>query len=158
MEQHLKEADQDGIIKFIKGDHTDNIRFLVPREDQYTINVIAKNIKRQRAVKIDKYKRMLDYVTNETICRNRLIDTYFDDTNAVDCDTCDVCLQKAKKRPNSPKEIEAVILKNLSHSTLSSRKIVQITGFDDDRVLQVLRELLDRNKIVLNSQNEYTLI
>ncbi len=155
VETHIYEADKDGIVKFVTGDSSDSIRFLQPREDKYTINIIAKNIKHQKKVKIDKYKSMLAYISNETSCRNTFISSYFDQNNTDECGVCDICMQKQKKKTITQQEIATILIEKLAQKPLTSRELVKITGLDDDEVLQEIRLLLDTNRIVLNSQNEY---
>jgi ATP-dependent DNA helicase RecQ len=39
---------------------------------------------------------MVEYADNQLYCRSQLLLSYFGETDAATCGTCDVCRQKAK--------------------------------------------------------------
>ena len=158
VEKMLLEAQQDGIITFINRKNNSSIQFLKPREDNYTINTIAKDIETQQQVKKEKYRQMLLYISTNTMCRNRQISKYFGEKNTEDCGICDVCLSKNKSQKTNINHLAHSIKNALrKYHSLSSSELVQITKQTDKAVLECLQLLLDSDLIILTSQNKYRL-
>ncbi len=155
--RQLEESDKDGVLIFQKNKSSDSIRFCKPREDASTINLIARRITQQYELKLSKYRSILSYVQNTSMCRNVLIDKYFGETEIEDCGVCDVCLSKQEKKNYYSNEIEGMLIDILKTEDCSSRELVQRLKIDDKRVLEALRNLLDTHSIVLTSQNKYRL-
>lgn len=73
----LEQLEKDAIIQY-QGESTDaEITFLTPREDDKTINMIAKSIETQNLQKEHQMEAMLQYLNNENECRSKLLLTYF---------------------------------------------------------------------------------
>ncbi len=158
LEKQLLEIHNDGIITYQSIKNRTTLRFLKPREDDYTINRIAKDIKQQQQVKKDKYASMIVYIGNSKICRNQQLSSYFGEKNTKDCGICDVCENKKNKTNFDEKDICTAILKSItSKKTQSSIDIVQNLNLDDKQVLKAIRILLDSEAIILTSQNKYKL-
>ena len=153
-EKQLREAATDGVIHFIKKENASTLHFIKPREDKYTINTIAKNIKKQKKNKIEKYADMLAYITNKTICRNQVITDYFGEKTEA-CGICDICENKEEVSVDYT-NLNANILKILKNKTLSSKEVVKELNLTDKVVLKAMRNLLDSNRIIVNSQNKYS--
>ncbi len=156
IEKSLTDCHRDGIIQYYHHKNTTELRFLKPREDEYTINVIAKDITQQKKIKTDKYRSMLRYVQTQTRCRNKQIADYFGETRQEDCGICDVCLKKKQIGKITMEEVCAAILQLLSgEKELSSTSIVHRTKIDDKQVVSCLQLLLDSHRIILTSHNKY---
>lgn len=95
----LEQLEKDAIIQY-QGESTDaEITFLTPREDDKTINMIAKSIETQNLQKEHQMEAMLQYLNNENECRSKLLLTYFGQTENSDCGICSTCIQKSKHFP-----------------------------------------------------------
>ena len=88
----LKSLSQKRIIQFIPQKRTPYIRYAQRREDsehlQFPPSVYA-DLKERFERRIN---RMLDYATNDAVCRSRQLLAYFGETDSHDCGHCDVCL------------------------------------------------------------------
>ncbi len=130
------------------------ITFLIPREDDRAINRFAREVASYHKVKVENVGSMLAYLNNDKLCRSKQLLLYFGEELSKDCGVCDVCLKKRGEKnglPNLPERI----LKQLSLSASSSRKLISILPDEEYRVLQTLRELLEAGKIAINNKNEY---
>lgn len=143
-----------GLAEFTSGNEDLEITFLVPREDDNTINSIAKKLKQLIQLKSDKFNAVLNYVSNTTICRSQQLLFYFDEVVVKECGICDICKSKSLT-DISPKAFKKSILKLLKNEPLSSREIVTKTGFTRDRILQAIRELLEDELIRVDEKNQY---
>lgn len=152
----LKQVERDQIFEVTFKDSDSEITFLVPREDDKTINSIAKHVERQLQVKKAHIQRVIDYATNETNCKTIQLLNYFGETAKNDCGICSVCTKKDQGR--SSKALRRELLGVIQKGPLSSRAIVQLLKDKEADILQTLRMLLEEEKIKINHLNQYELV
>ncbi|MFD2562007.1 RecQ family ATP-dependent DNA helicase [Aquimarina rubra] len=134
-----------------------DIIFLVPREDDHTINKVKPFLKELSTSKINKVNAMISFVQNESICRSRQLLTYFGEKESKDCGICSVCVSK-KPTIVGPKEIKNNIIALLQKQGLSSRDILSQLTCPEETALEVLRELNEHNIIKIDPYNNYQLV
>ncbi|WP_299052222.1 ATP-dependent DNA helicase RecQ [uncultured Polaribacter sp.] len=151
---NLQRLQKDEIVIYNSINNEAQIRFLLPREDDYTINRFAKEIKQLVKQKKQKSDDMIHYLQTATICRSLQILNYFNENKKENCGICDVCISEKNK---NTKNIANKILLLLKENHLSSSEICnQITANEKD-ILIHLQELLIENKIAINHLNRYQL-
>ncbi|NNL39030.1 MAG: RecQ family zinc-binding domain-containing protein [Flavobacteriaceae bacterium] len=133
------------------------ITFLVPREDERTINSFAHKIKDLNRVKVENVRAVLAYVENDTECRSVQLLSYFGEENFDDCGACDVCLSNTSATDQEIKELDRDILELIQKKALSPQNLIATLGRDKELVLKELRYLMEEGKIVLTNKNEYIL-
>ena len=85
---------QRHIITYIPHDTANTLTFTCERQtDIYLPTTIYDNHRQQY---IEKLKAMVEYADNQLYCRSQLLLSYFGETDAATCGSCDVCRQKAK--------------------------------------------------------------
>ena len=152
---YLEQLQKDGIITYNSVKTDSEIRFLVPREDDKTINRFSKEITQFIKQKEKKSKDFLSFVQNNSDCRSIQILTYFDEKSIKKCGICDVCLSEKKTQK---KDIDSEILNLLyQKGTLTSQEITQLLDFSEKDILVHLRQLISDEKININHQNKYYL-
>lgn len=151
--QYLKQLEKDKIITYNSVKSDTEIRFLVPREDDRTINFYSKEIVQYIKQKEKKSTDFLKFIQNDSVCRSIQILAYFDETSTKKCGICDVCLsEKTIQKKNLTNEI----LKLLSEKSLfSSQEITRLLKFPEKDILIHLQRLLSEGKININNQNKY---
>ena len=150
---HLERLHEDKIIIYKKTKTDKEIQFLLPREDDKTINRSSKEIAQFLKLKELKSKDFINFIQNNKECRSIQILEYFDEISAHKCGLCDVCL--AEKKVIS-EDISSKILSALNENNcLSSQEINQILTIKEQDILIHLRRLLSENKIEINYQNKY---
>ena len=88
---------QRHIITYIPHDTANTLTFTRERQtDIYLPTTIYENHRQQY---IEKLKAMVEYADNQLYCRSQLLLSYFGETDAATCGSCDVCRQKAKANP-----------------------------------------------------------
>lgn len=152
----LKKAEIDGIIAFNHEKQDMELTFLVPREDDRTINVFAHKIRELNQGKIDNVNAMLNYVKNRKECRTIQLLAYFGEKDGPACGKCDVCLQNIKKSSSELKTLDSDILALLKEQSVSSQALVESLGQEREVILKELQFLLEEGKIKITSNNEYT--
>ncbi|NER11925.1 RecQ family ATP-dependent DNA helicase [Leptobacterium flavescens] len=159
VEAVLERLFTDEIIDYQASDTDTEISFLVPREDDKTINIIAADIEQQRRLKEDHIAAVLKYAENNTKCRSVQLLEYFGESNTVACGICSVCTEtKEKLTPEIIEVVRADILKLLKKGACTSREIVEKLSFKEHIIIYVLRLLLEFNSIEVNSRNEYLIV
>ncbi|AOW19553.1 RecQ family ATP-dependent DNA helicase [Urechidicola croceus] len=158
VKQQLKALHKDKIIYFHDTKNNTQIRFLVPREDDRTINSISKNIEQRNLLRIRKMNSLIDFIENDKICRSQQLLAYFDQFDSNTCGICDVCIAKKHtlKNYNTNETSEIIIDLIKKNSELSSKEILRILKLPEKDVLFSLKLLLEKNIIAVNSQNKYT--
>lgn len=155
----LEKLKNEGIIELKSENNDAEITFLVPRDDDRTINFISPQIKWFNDHKIEQAKAVLNFVTQNKLCNQRYLLTYFNETSENNCGICSFCLNENNK--NNPKNIQSVksfILNILKDKPMDSQEIFLISEFSLNEILESLRELFDENRIKINISNQYYLV
>ena len=152
---NLKKLHEDEIATYKGVTSNASISFLVPREDDKTVNRCSKEIKIYLNQKKKKTKDFIKFVKNDEICRSIQVLEYFDENSTKKCSICDVCLKEKKK---TKVDVSFKILQLLRcGQTLSSSEIRTHLRIDEKDILIHLQQLLTSNKIKINHQNKYQL-
>lgn len=152
---NLERLQQEEILTYNSVKTDTEIRFLVPREDDKTINRFSREISQFLKQKQKKSEDFLTYIVNNKVCRSIQILDYFDEKSTKHCGICDVCLSKKR---NTKRNISSEILSILKKmKALTSQEINQYLQANEKDILIHLRQLLSENKIQINHQNKYQL-
>lgn len=155
--ENLEVLALDEIIAY-NASHSDlELTFLVPREDDHTINRFAKNVKEQNLLKQYQVEAILSYINNNDICRSKQLLSYFGEKNSKACGICDVCSASEVYDKNLV-GLKKDILGLLKMKNVSSRELQKKLGCASEALIRILKELLEDNMIRLNSKNEYEII
>ncbi len=94
--QILKGLGQRHILHFIPQKKTPYIRYTQRREDkeylQFTPAIYEERLDQFR----QRIQAVIQYATNDQVCRSRQLLRYFGETDSHDCGLCDVCLSHRK--------------------------------------------------------------
>ncbi|TLP79593.1 RecQ family ATP-dependent DNA helicase [Maribacter sp. ACAM166] len=151
---NFEQLAKDDIIDYTNIPSDLELLFLVPRDDDRTINRFSKTIVEQNQVKIDKVSKMLNYVENETVCRSAQLLDYFGEKQESVCGICDVC-EKNKLEKSDIFKTKAQIIRLLKVKKATSRELQVGLTITKELLVAALQELLEENYISLNSINEY---
>jgi ATP-dependent DNA helicase RecQ len=155
----LKSLHKDAVITYYNANNNAIIRFLVPREDSITINVITKSIDQRNTLKLQKVTSLIRFIENKKSCRSIQLLDYFDEKNIKECGICDICInQKSKNQKQNKNDIPELIITFLNeNSEQSSQEIVSALGLKEEDVLFSLQLLLEKNILNVTSHNKYKL-
>jgi ATP-dependent DNA helicase RecQ len=152
---NLEQLEKENILTYNSVKTDTEIRFLVPREDDLTINRYSREIIQFLKQKGKKSEDFLAYIQNNNTCRNTQILDYFDEKSKKKCGICDVCLSKKRiKKAAISSEILALLKEE---NALTSQEINQHLKANEKDILIHLRQLLSEDKIQINHQNKYQL-
>jgi ATP-dependent DNA helicase RecQ len=134
-----------------------SLTFLVPREDDRTINVVAREIDALNKKKKEQVAAVLNYVENNTTCKSLQLVNYFGEVNITPCGICSVCI-KGDRSPIDKHQVTQVskkIIELLKVAPMNSREISERLTFTEHTILEVLKLLVDAKKIQLDTKNKY---
>jgi len=151
----LSQLHKDGLIEYNSHDNDLELHFLVPREDDITINTFIKKVEELHKTKVEKLDSMLDYVQNESACRNRIILSYFGEKRKENCGKCDICAAGLKEE--NLEDINQKVLSLLETGNKTSRRLIEQLEFRSSVVIESIQYLLEEDLIRINSKNEYEL-
>jgi len=131
------------------------ITFNEAREDDLTINRVAKFLEHQNNLKQEQFQSVVNYISNEDTCKNKMLLAYFDEVTKEDCGICSYCFSKNKDNPIATTQLVIELFKK---EALSSREIESKLNISSEATIFALQLLLENNKIALNSNNQYYLL
>lgn len=149
----LKEKD---IIEYHAKNNDASILFNEIREDERTINRVAKYLERQNQLKKEQLQSVLHYCNEKQSCKNRLILAYFGEKTKEDCGICSYCISKKKVSMNT-QSLSDRILQLLETEELNSREIQERMHSNANTVIELLQELLEQERIAIKANNKYTI-
>jgi ATP-dependent DNA helicase RecQ len=154
--QQLKRLEKDQIISLELSNSDSEITFLKPREDDRTINPIAKLVEQQNNIKKEQIEAVIAYTQNNNVCRSIQLLNYFGETSKQNCGICSVCL--SKQNPNEDSTITEKVLEALQQGELSSRQMLLKLNCRQEDLLNILTQLIELKKIEITDSNTYRLV
>lgn len=156
--QQLRQLETDNIISLDIANTDTEITFIRPREDEKTINPIAKIISQQNAHKASQIEAVLNYINNDKTCKSAQLLTYFGETIDEKCGICSVCRKQEQYTRQKDSGIEHKILNALKTQQLSSRELLAQLSCNESELFESLTKLLELKKIKLTKRNSYQLL
>lgn len=150
--ENLKEKD---IIMYSSKNNDSTITFNEVREDEKTINRVAKYLEAQNQLKKNQLKSVLYYIKEQQQCKSQLLLRYFGENKPEHCGICSYCITLKQRVEN--KTIAEKITQLLSKSDLSSREIQKQLKYPPDDIIFALQDLLENNRVVVGLTNLYSL-
>jgi len=150
----LLELHQQQTVDYVPRIENIDLTFLVPREDDKTINQQSKNIKTYLNSKTEKAEAIVSFIENDKVCRNIQLLSYFGEVSSKPCNNCDVCYNKQKQNNI---DITYNLRKLLSTHPISFQEISKQIPVAEKDILIHLRRLIGEEKVGINSSNKYFL-
>lgn len=137
-----------GFCTFTQAPNDTNVILTEVREDDITINRVAKNLTQFNAIKDQQFKAMLHYVTNTTVCKNKILLNYFDEDYNEDCGKCSTCIQNknSKNTRDLLNEIKAELKKYPKDHIFELADLKSMYIHKANYLAQVLKELVEEGE------------
>ena len=88
----LKNLSEKHILHFIPQKKTPYVRYLQRREETENVQLPPVVYEERKAQFRERIHAMINYATNDHVCRSRQLLRYFGEEDSHDCHQCDVCL------------------------------------------------------------------
>lgn len=96
----LSRLNNEEIAEFEHDMHDLSIGFLLPREDELTINPIIPYIRSRSESKKNKIAAVIDYIKNNDQCKSEQLLKYFGESRTTPCGICSVCQNSTAQNKN----------------------------------------------------------
>ncbi len=146
----LKKMHQQEVIEANLQTEDTQVLFLVPRENDRTINRFSHLLERQNNLKKRKLEQMMQFVQEREECLQNYILSYFDEPARARCGHCSNCVRVERTAAHDSFEI----LKFLK-SSRSFNEIAGACNWTDDRLVTKLRMLIESGKVQITDDNKY---
>ncbi len=150
----LLQLKKDEVVEFQFSNTDSELTFLVPREDDKTINRISKHVQQQFNLKEQQINAVIAYISNDTTCKNKQLLHYFGEVVKTNCGICSFCISKNKTKSDA-KSITHDIILQLENKPLPSRTIIENLDYDDIVVLKTLKSMVENNILEVTATNSY---
>ncbi len=100
LNEQLIELAKRHVLTYIPRSHTPFLSYIREREDSSRIVLPEHVYDRRLDIYRTKLESMLEYATQDNFCRSQVLLSYFGETDAPACGTCDVC-RKNKIEPQT---------------------------------------------------------
>lgn len=168
---HLKELNDRRILEYIPKKNIPHITFTTERREVRHLRFTDEVYKDRKASAQRRTDALIHYITQDDVCRNRLLLDYFGEKTKDSCHHCDICLSiegeevtKDENIPNTPQQtthpdnqlitdrqqIKEDILSQIRSAGALYPFELDFDKFDLDTARDVLRELTDYNEIATN--------
>lgn len=152
----LEKLKEKGIVEYQSKNNDTTLIFNEIREDERTINRVAKYLKHQNQLKKEQLESVLNYTKEDSICKSKQILAYFGEEKSTNCGICSYCIsQKAKKGTKISLSEQIIALLKTAH--LSSREIQIKLNNPSNDVIFALQELLENKHILILTNNKYSI-
>ena len=153
LRQLLYKLSLEHIIKYIPSDHATVLFLHHVRLRPKNVDMDPERYALLKASSTERMQKMIDYISEEDICRSAYLLEYFGQTESADCGTCDVCRGKgaAGVRHRTEEELSAEII-DLVNVRMDGRYALDdirhhFPMCDQDAALALLRTLIDRGDV-----------
>jgi ATP-dependent DNA helicase RecQ len=155
--QVLKTLSRKHIVHFIPQRKTPYITYTQNRVDINEI-VITKDVYEDRKEQFAKrIEAMIEYATNNSVCRSRQLLRYFGETETNDCQVCDVCISnRAGKTPGEKiRSARETIIAFLGDKQKHKISELHQLNIPQDQLDHALQYLVNEEKIHLDGSSIY---
>lgn len=151
LRQLLYKLSLEHIIRYVPCDHATVLYLHHDRLRPKNVNMDPERYALLKDSSLARMRKMMDYVSEEDVCRSSYLLEYFGQSESADCGTCDVCRGRTSASPVSLREsLEKYINDEMNGTyTLDDIKggLSASVRYSYSEIFETLRELIDMGKV-----------
>ena len=155
--QFLVRLSNQNIIRYIPGKKTPLVIFTEERLDRKSLLISPDNYSRVKDKYVVRLNKMIEYAEIKNRCRSVMLLDYFGEESDR-CGVCDVCRER-NELDLSKYEFDLIleeIKEVLASENPDAEELVKKINSPEDKVIKVLRWLLDNDKIIKGDDYKLT--
>ena len=156
LRQLLYKLSLEHVIRYIPDDHATVLFLQHERLRPKNLNLDPERYEFLKESALRRMQKMMDYVSEEDVCRSSYLLEYFGQTESDDCGTCDICRKSAGKASAATPDLRTAIAEYINDDLEGSytlddivRRFGSAESGASDAYLRALRSLIDEG--VVNS-------
>jgi ATP-dependent DNA helicase RecQ len=154
--QYLVKLSSMNIIRYIPGKKTSLVILREERLMRKALFISPENYLHVKEKYEERLGKMVDYADSDDRCRTVMLLDYFGEESEP-CGTCDFCRDRkqvdAGEFENTINLIEGI----LKDKTITPEELVNLSGVEDKTIIDAVRWLIDRNRVIRNPDNSLSL-
>ena len=156
----LQQLQKLEVLEYIPSSKLPRLVFTENRIDSKSIQFKYENYRFLKERAVERMNSVIDFVSEDEICRSRKLLSYFGEVDFNDCDHCDICLKKNNVQETADLEkIQTQILNILSDQPRNLNELLSLLyHFEKSQVLQAIDNLVESEEIQVDSLKRVTLI
>lgn len=151
--QLLYRLSLEHVIRYVPNDHATVLFLHHERLRPKNINLDPERYEFLKKSAEDRIGKMVDYVSEEDVCRSSFLLNYFGQTDSNDCGTCDIC-RSSKKKAAGQKDPTADVASFINEEKSGCYTIDEITRRfaspeygESCALVEILRALIDEGTV-----------
>jgi len=156
----LSKLEELEIIKYVPQNENFKILYLQNRIDSKFLSVSEKKLEERQNSETHKMKSIINYVSQNTDCRTKILFDYFGEEQKFRCGKCDICRERNKLEISDLEysNISKSVLKILQVKMLSIKEIcTELSSHNEDKIIKVIQFMVEHNTIC-KDKNKYKVI
>ena len=151
--QLLYRMSVEHVIKYVPEDHATVLYLHHERLRPKNVNLDPERYDLLKNACLDRMQKMIDYISEEDVCRSAYLLEYFGQKDSADCMTCDIC-RMSKKKADVSGDTAAALASFINESMSGkysvedvSRRFGAASSDLSDDFVTVLRRLIDEGVV-----------
>lgn len=156
--KYLNTLTKYGIMSYLPSRSKPQIVFLKERLDIRNLLLSSVNYEERKTEASKRMEAVINFASETTECRSRMLLSYFGEDESQRCGKCDVCLNRNKMNINDLEfnSIEEKIGKLVRRAPQSIQEITfELDDFAEEIVIEVVRWMEEGGKIIKNDEHQY---
>jgi ATP-dependent DNA helicase RecQ len=150
----LKHLRQSKVIDYVPKSQTPFVFFCKERINIDRLQITSENYDVRKKDYTERIDAVLEYATSSSKCRSRILLSYFGETDATPCGTCDVCkTRKTLRLSNYEFDVISRQIKEILATPCLYEKLLMKLKGDQQKLREVVKWLLDNKKITQRVDN-----
>ena len=156
VQEQLKKLETYNFLSYAPRNDKPQILFLSEFVDIKHFSLSKENYHDRKRDAEARVKAVIDFVNNNEECRSVQLLRYFNEKTKKVCGRCDVCLKQGRQ-PIPYASVEEKLESLVGESPQSIQEVLsKCDGFDEDKVLDSIRFLVDNGVLQLNEDGQLT--
>ena len=154
LRQLLYQLSLQHVIRYVPFDHATVIYLHHERLRPKNVNLDPQRYELLKKAALGRMEKMVDYISEDGVCRSRYLLEYFGQTESSDCGTCDICRSR-KSRMAVSEEHETLMASFIRDEMSGSYAIEDVLRrfsspgpLSHEECLEILRRLIEEGQVL----------